>query len=156
MIQRIQTAYLLIVAGLFISLLFLPLAVIQSGDALYSFNVTGLNTITTQPVELVYPTWSLMALATIIALASFFIIFMYKKRILQIRLCVFNTIIIIGFCALFGFYLWQFGKSPELPDMKTNMKIWAAFPLISIILNYLAIRNIGADEALVRSLNRLR
>jgi len=155
MIQRIQTAYLLIVAGLFISLLFLPLAVIQSGNTSYSFNVTGLNTLT-QPSELVFPTWSLMCIAAIIILASFLIIFIYKKRILQIRLCVFNTIIIIGFCALFAFYIWQFGKSPELPDMKIYMRIWAAFPLISIILNYLAIRNIGADEALVRSLERLR
>ena len=155
MIQRIQTVYLLIVAGLFISLLFLPLAVIQSGSDLYSFDVTGLSTMT-QPAELAVPTWALMALAAIIALATFFIIFMYKKRILQIRLCVFNTIIIVGFCALFGFYLWQFGKSPALPEMKISMKIWAAFPLISIILNYLAIRSIGVDEALIRSLNRLR
>ena len=155
MIQRVQTVYLLIVAGLFISLLFLPLAVIQSGSDLYSFDVTGLNTLAPQ-AELVAPTWSLMALAAIIALATFFIIFMYKKRVLQIRLCVFNTIIIIGFCALFGFYLWQFGKSPDMPGMKISMKVWAVFPLISIILNYLAIRKIGIDEALVRSLERLR
>ena len=155
MIQRIQTAYLLIVAGLFISLLFLPLAAIQSGNTMYLFDVTGLNALT-QPSELVFPTWSLISIDAIIVLASFIILFMYKKRILQIRLCVFNTILIIGFCALSGFYLWQFGKSPELPDMKIYMKIWAAFPLISIILNYLAIRNIGADEALVRSLERLR
>ena len=29
-------------------------------------------------------------------------------------------------------------------------------PVIALILDYLAIRNIGADEALVRSLDRLR
>ena len=29
-------------------------------------------------------------------------------------------------------------------------------PLIALILTILAIRNIGADEALIRSLNRLR
>ena len=155
MIQRIQTVYLLIVASLFIALMFLPLAVIQSGNILYSFDVTGLSTLT-QPSTLVFPTWSFIALVAIIILLSFVIIFMYKKRILQIRMCVFNTILIIGFCALFGFYLWQFGKSPELPDMKISMRLWAAFPIISIILNYLAIRNIGADEALIRSMERLR
>jgi len=155
MIQRIQTVYLLIVAGLFIALMFLPLSIIQSGDALYSFDVTGLNTLT-QPSELVYPTWALMALAAVITLLSFIIIFMYKKRILQIRICAFNTFVIIGFCALFGFYLWQLGKSPELSNMKINLRIWVAFPIIAIILNYLAIRNIGADEALIRSLERLR
>ena len=155
MIQRIQTAYLLIVAGLFIALMFLPLASLTSGSDMYLFDVTGLNSLA-QPSELISPTWSLMALAAFITLLSFVIIFMYKKRIRQIRICVFNTFLIIGFCALSGFYLWQFGKMPELPDMKISMKIWAAFPIISIILNYLAIRSIGVDEALVRSLERLR
>jgi hypothetical protein len=143
------------VAGLFIALMFLPIAMLQSGDRLYSFDVSGLNTVARLP-ELVYPTWSLMAIATIIVILTFAIIFTYKKRVLQIRMCIYNALLMIGFCVLFGFYLWQFGKSPELPDMKINIRIWAAFPLIAFILNYLAIRNIGADETLVRSLERLR
>jgi hypothetical protein len=144
------------VAGLFLALMFFPIAILQSSDHLYSFDVLGLNTITQQPAELVYPTWSLMAIVSIIILLTFVIIFAYKKRLLQIRMCIFNTLLMIGFCALFGFYLWQFGKSPELPDVKINIRIWAAFPLIALILNYLAIRNIGADETLIRSLERLR
>jgi hypothetical protein len=144
-----QTVYLLIVAGLFIALMFLPMAVLHSGSDLYSFEVTGLNTVT----ALSYPTWSLSALTAIIILLAFVAIFMYKRRILQIRMCVFNALLMLGFCLLFGFYLWKFG---ELPDMKVNIRIWAAFPVVALILNYLAIRNIGADEALVRSLERLR
>ena len=155
MIQRIQTVYLLAVASMFIALLFLPLAVIRTNDSLYSFGIDGLQT-TTSITELVYPTWSLMAIAAVIILLSFIIIFTYKKRILQMRMCVYNALLIIGFCALFGFYLWQFGKSPELPDMKINFRFWAAFPVVALILNYLAIRNIGADEAMIRSLDRLR
>ncbi|MDR1121593.1 MAG: DUF4293 domain-containing protein [Dysgonamonadaceae bacterium] len=155
MIQRIQTVYLLIVAGLFIAVMFLPIAVLQSGDNLYSLEVTGLNTIK-QSSELASPTWSLMVIDIIIILMTFVIVFMYKKRLLQIRLCVFNALLMVGFYALIGFYLWQIGKSPELPDMEMNIRISAAFPLIAIILNYLAIRNIGADEALIRSLERLR
>ena len=81
---------------------------------------------------------------------------MYKKRVLQMRMCVYNALLMIGFCALFGFYIWQFSKSPELPDMKINFRFWSAFPFVSLILNYLAIRNIGADEAMVRSIERLR
>lgn len=154
MIQRIQTLYLFIVAGLFIALMFLPLAVIHSGDVFYSFDVTGLNTMTTPP-ELVFPTWSLLAIAAIIILLSFVIIFMYKKRILQMRMCVFNALLMIGFCALFGFYVWKIGSHPELPGT-VSIRPWASFPIIALILNYLAIRNIGADEALVRSLERLR
>ena len=155
MIQRIQTIYLLMVAGLFMSLFFLPLAVIRSGDKLYSFQVAGLYSTATVE-ELVFPTWSLMVIAAIIVLLSFVIIFNYKKRILQIRMCVFNTLLIAGFCVLFGFYIWKFGKSPELPELKVHLRLWAAFPIVSLILNYLAIRNIGADEAMIRSLERLR
>lgn len=155
MIQRIQTVYLLIVAGLFIALMFLPLAILQSEEQFYTFEVSGLNTVTS-PSELVYPTWSLMAVTAIIIILSFIIMFMYKKRVLQMRMCVFNGLLMIGFCALFAFYMWQFSKSTELPDMQFSLRIWAAFPIIALILNYLAIRNIGADEALVRSLERLR
>ena len=44
----------------------------------------------------------------------------------------------------------------DLGDVDITGKIALTFPFISLILNYLAIRNIGADEALVRSLDRLR
>ena len=155
MIQRIQTIYLLLVAGLFIALLFLPFAVIQSGDVLYRFQVSGLHS-TTMQTELIYPAWSLMAIAAIIVLLSFIIIFTYKKRVLQIRMCIYNALLMIGFCALAGFYIWQFSKAPELTGMKINFSFWASFPIVALVLNYLAIRNIGADETMVRSLERLR
>jgi len=155
MIQRIQTVYLLIVAVLFVTLLFLPLAIISSENMAYSFEVTGLYTLTT-PAELVFPTWSFLAIDALIALISFVIIFVYKKRILQMRLCVYNTFLMIGFCALFCFYLYQFNKSPDLSECKIFLRFWVAFPIVALIFNYLAIRNIGADEALIRSLARLR
>ena len=153
MIQRIQTVYLLIVAGLFSALLFLPLALVQSGVTLYSFDVFGLNTVIA-PITLAYPTWSLLAIAGVIIILSFVILFLYKRRVLQIRMCVYNALLIIGFCILVGFYLWRFAA--QLPEMKITFRIWAAFPIIALILDYLALRNIGADEILVRSLERLR
>ncbi|MDR3253168.1 MAG: DUF4293 domain-containing protein [Tannerella sp.] len=157
MIQRIQTVYLLIVAALFVALVFLPMASLQSGDGVYSFDVTGLNVETvddagTSSFALEYSTWALFALASIVALLSFTVIFMYKKRMLQIRLCIFNSLIIIGFCLLTAYYLWKFSGS----GLGITPDIWTSFPLIALILNYLAIRNIGADETLVRSLERLR
>ena len=155
MIQRIQTVYLLIVAGLFIALMFLPLAVVNSGGDTFSFELMGLVS-PAQPTEIAFSTWPLLCLAAIITLISVGNIFLYKKRILQMRISIYNTLIILGFCILFGFYLWQMGKSAVLQDMNFTICIWASFPIISIIFNYLAIRNIGADEALVRSLERLR
>jgi len=45
MLQRIQTVYLLIIVALTVATLFLPLAVLQQGDALFSFDASGLSTV---------------------------------------------------------------------------------------------------------------
>ncbi|RHJ87632.1 DUF4293 domain-containing protein [Parabacteroides sp. AM08-6] len=152
MLQRIQTIYLLIIVALSVAMLFLPLAVLQIGEELLSFDATGLSTMAVQP-ELVYPTWGLFALTAVIALLALLTIFLFKKRILQIRLCVFNAILMLGFYGMFVFFVWTI--KGEM-DITLSVKFALSFPLISLILDYLAIRNIGADEALVRSLNRLR
>lgn len=152
MLQRIQTVYLLLIVVLFAATLFLPLAVLQAGDLFYRFDPTGLTTMGGEP-ELIYPTWGMFALTAIIALIALCTIFLYKKRILQIRLSIFNALLMIGFYGLFFYYIMNIKA-----DLGATMSVKFAlsFPLISIILDYLAIRNIGADETLVRSLERLR
>ena len=69
MLQRIQTVYLLIIMALTIAILFLPLAVLQSGDQLFTFDATGISTMAAQP-ELIYPTWGLFALTIVISLLA--------------------------------------------------------------------------------------
>jgi hypothetical protein len=81
-------------------------------------------------------------------------IFLYKKRILQIRLCTFNSILMIAFYGLFAFFVWKIAGQSE--SFRFSVHIALSFPFIALIFSYLAIRNIGADEVAVRSLNRLR
>lgn len=135
------------------AMFFLPVAVIQSGDTFYTLDVSGLNTMT-NPSELVAPLWALMVIAAIIILVAFAAIFLFKKRILQIRLCIFNALLLIGFCGLVAYFTWKISGQADI--FHFSPRIALSFPLISLILDYLAIRNIGADEALVRSLERLR
>lgn len=144
---------MLIIVALTVAMLFLSLAVLDAGGVLYAFDATGLSTMGAQP-ELIYPTWGLFALAAVIALVALLTIFLFRKRILQIRLCVFNALLMLGFYALFGFFLWT--VKGELGADGIQVKIASCFLVINLILDYLAIRNIGADEALVRSLDRLR
>ncbi len=153
MLQRIQTVYLLIVVALMITTLFLPLAVLTAGDVVYAFDATGVNTMIGQP-ELIYPTWGLFALTAVISLIALATIFLFKKRILQIRLCVFNALLMLGFYGLFAFFVWTF--KGQMPEAVLGLKFGLALPFVCLVLDYLAIRNIGADEALVRSLDRLR
>lgn len=153
MLQRIQTVYLLLIVALTIATLFFPLAVLQAGNDLFSFDASGVSTLMGEP-ELIYPTWGLFALVTVIAIVALVTIFLFKRRILQIRLCVFNALLMIGFYGFFAYLAYNFTSS--FAEMSLQVKFGLAFPLINLILDYLAIRNIGADEALVRSLDRLR
>ena len=152
MIQRIQTIYLLVIAILAIVNLFFPLAVFQQGNELFTFDLIGISAMNGSG-EVVYPTWGLFGLMAVIALIALVTIFLFKKRILQIRLCVFNMLLMLGFYAYFAYMAWDI-KNEVGADM--SIKFALCLELVSLILNYLAIRNIGADEALVRSLERLR
>jgi hypothetical protein len=156
MLQRVQTVYLFVIAALMVAVVFFPLATLQSGDTLYSLDVFGVSTTSATP-DIVYSLWGLFVLAAIIALLSTFTIFLYKKRILQIRICIFNAIVLIGFYAYFAFSFYllkqqEWGGDP----LSLHVKIPLSFPFISLVLDYLAIRNIGADEVMIRSLERLR
>lgn len=154
MIQRVQTIYLLLIVALLSAMFFLPLAVLQSADAIYSFDVSGMHDVKIQSLpELIYPTWALFALTAVMVVVAFMTIFMYKNRVLQIRLSVFNAILMICFYALFAFFIWTI---KDTVAVTLHVKFALSFPLVSLIFDYLAIRNIGADEVLVRSLNRLR
>ena len=105
--------------------------------------------------ELIYPAWAMFILVAVIALLALITIFLYRKRMLQIRLCIFNAFLMIGFYCLFAFYVHVI-KQQIGSEISMSIKFALSFPLINIVLDYLAIRNIGADEALIRSLNRLR
>lgn len=150
MIQRIQTVYLLIIVALTVAMLFFPLAVLQIDNQFMTFDAIGISTMAAQP-ELVYPTWGLFALMVVISFIALVTIFLFKKRMLQIRLCIFNGLLMLGIYAMFAFFIWN-----QQGHVVTTLKFALAFPFVSLILDYLAIRNIGADEALVRSLDRLR
>ncbi|MDR0537472.1 MAG: DUF4293 domain-containing protein [Tannerellaceae bacterium] len=151
MLQRIQTIYLLVAALLMTVMVFLPLAVLQTGDNYGVITVMGVTDNQNQFTRM----WALFVLSTIIILLTFATIFLYKNRMLQLRICIFNGIIMLGFYGLFALTVYMLKQQFYL-DSSLSVKFGLALPLISLILDYLAIRNIGADEVLVRSLNRLR
>jgi amino acid permease len=156
MIQRIQTVYLLLVAGFFIALLFLPLAFIQSDGSAYALTLCTVKSIseTTKTVFLTYP---LAITATIIAVLSLIAVFLYKKRKVQRLVCLAVFLLILVFCLLTGYYMVTIDKIQEIgQNAVINPSIWVAFPVIACILSILAINSINADEKLIRSLDRIR
>ncbi len=87
-------------------------------------------------------TW-IDALQALSAVLSVVTIFLYKKRVLQARLC------IVGVLVVFAWYLCLavYQGEPGMID---------CLPIINAILIFLARKGILADEKLVRSLDRIR
>jgi hypothetical protein len=147
MIQRIQTVYLLISALLVASLIKLKFADLAVNNELYTFVAKGIYS----GEELLFNGLAIFILIPIIALLQFIVIFLYKKRILQIRILVFCSVLLLGLFGLFFYFTYA-----GFTGAKVAFKIPVVFPIVAVILNYLAIRAIGKDEALIRSLNRIR
>jgi len=151
MIQRIQTLYLLLVLILSgITLFSVQAGFVGNADAIhYVLNYKGIFS----GVNYVQNVWALSALCVLIPIIALITIFLYKKRILQIRLSIINSVLLAGYYGLLFIYLWQAGN---VLNADWYLNIVTAFPLINIILTFLAIRAISKDEALIKSLNRLR
>jgi uncharacterized membrane protein YcaP (DUF421 family) len=80
-------------------------------------------------------------------------VFLYKKRVLQMRIAMFVLLLSIGTIILGAFYIIMFDKKI---DVTMIWKARAIFPLISAILAWLAYRSIMKDDLKVRSYDRLR
>lgn len=154
MIQRIQTIYLLIVAILIGVLYFFPIAsfVVEQDMSMYQLSINGLipDVAGAKPLFHVLP---LIIIISIIILSSAITIGFYKRRMLQIRLCIINIVLLLGLQGLMFYFV---SVSKHQLGGSSSFSLIFIFPIISAILTYLAIRRIAKDEALVRSMDRLR
>ena len=147
MIQRIQTVYLFI-SALLVGLLFLlPFAEIAKDGAVYLFNFQGI----ILDGVLKENGFSISILIGIIMALHGVAILSYKNRIRQIRLMVFSILLLLGLFGMVFFFTYY-----SFSEAQISFKISILFPVVAIILDYLAIRAIGKDEALIRSIDRIR
>ena len=152
MIQRIQTVYLLFALILLGLIAWLPLGEVAVGDHIYQFTIKGITS--DQTHALVYNGLPLIILMSIIILLQIIVIFGFKNRIRQMRLATFNLLLMLGVLGVCWYFVHSAVKI--LGEGVYQFKLPVSFPLIGAILNYLAIRAIGKDEALVRSVDRIR
>lgn len=139
--QRIQTLYLALVAIVCV----LPIVF--------------------SPSMVVLPhAWSLWVVSGAIALISIVNIFLFKKRLLQFRVNMFSMVLCLGYYGLLAMMTWFAVQQHNTMDIAEELveplnwhPTWAAaMPLVAFILLIMATRRILADEALVRSMDRLR
>lgn len=166
MIQRIQTVYLaLVLIFSFIGLISTigEWTVADKVVATFS-NFTFSSYGAYAPFTSTSGPWCLGILLLMVMFLSGLSILLFRKRMRQLRLTIFSTILLIGYVATYALFAYYYhGNLEQLtPDAAAQLvptfhiKLMAIFPVLSIILNCLAIQGIRKDEALVRSLDRIR
>lgn len=150
MIQRIQSIYLLAVAVLMIVCMCNPLGSVIAGENEIS-KLSNLCITTAEGIK-DYAPWALFVLLLLVAGLALVTIFLFKKRMLQIRLTIFSSILLIGYYVTLVVFV-----TTMLADDASFTPSWlVCMPFAALVLNWLAIRSIGADEALVKAYDRLR
>ena len=149
MIQRIQSVYLLVVSILMVICMCNPVgSIIATTNEISEF---GNLFITLPDGTKDYAPWALFVILLVVAVLAFVTIFLFKKRMLQIRLTIFSSIVLIGYYLVMAALIFMTAEETSFTPSWT-----ICLPFVGIILNWLAIRGIGADEALVKAYDRLR
>ena len=124
----------------------------KSGDVvrLYSHGLYNI----TQNTSMHLNTLVLAVLVIATTLINLIVIFIYKRRVLQMRLCVYNILLTL---ALLGVHLYfHFMLKKNLSISSSAFTVAAIFPVVNIILIFQAFRSIRRDDLLIKSYDRLR
>ena len=176
MIQRIQTVYLALVLILSFVGLISTIGEWTVADTVvahfsnFTFGAYGAY----KELDSTNGPWCLGVLLIIVMFLSTMSIMLFRKRMRQLRLTIFSTILLVGYVAAYAVFAYYYdlkidfyaltAYQTEAEDIARatalgttfRLKFAAILPVLSIILNCLAIQGIRKDEALVRSLDRIR
>lgn len=156
MIQRLQSLFLLTVSAAAI-LFLLTNAGISSGIAAIGNTETNfsINAMESHFSETTENNSLIIAAFAISALFSLVIIFLYKNLKLQQTLTSVNFILILS--CLLSIYLTRNGVYKNFTVIRSaNLSGWLTLPISMLIFNYLALKYIKKDIALISSVDRLR
>ncbi len=149
MIQRIQSIFLLLASGSIFGQFGLPYLAASPDDPSRTLPVLADGVF--NPMDNI----GLLGLTVLSGLASLLAILLFKNRSLQSRFTV-GALLASGLLlALAGFTAYKTLESLP-PGGSAHYQAGLALPVIALVFQWLAGRNIRKDEQLVRSMDRLR
>lgn len=178
MIQRIQSIYLLLAACAMALVFMFPIATYQGETTLGTNAFAELRIIPQSHPEMLsqltegsdievdqsglISIWPLMALAGVVLAIALVDIFLFKNRMLQVRVAAVGFLLsvvyffLVFFWAVDSYYgaLCGLNLLKEPFDMSYSLATWS--PVASVVFFLLAQRAIKRDEAKVRAADRLR
>ena len=151
MIQRKQTVFLLVALVLTIVCLCFPIGSFTDDTALGV--KSDLYNLWIRPGgSYGFPVWVLFAILLLTCPIALIAIFSYRNRMVQSRFCVFNLLLILGWYVVYAVVSTHISESAG----NFSVSLTAALPAVAMILYFMARKAILADEALVRSADRIR
>jgi len=160
MLQRIQSVFLFLVVVFGVLALLLPIASFAGEMGVFKFYLYAVVDLSPDPfgsaVLSPFGRWFTLPLAIgqfVIILIAFITIFQYKRRMLQVRLNLLNTFLNV---LLIGGIFYYAHLLETASGATADYRIAAIFPLLSLVMIFLANHYIRKDEKLIRSANRLR
>lgn len=158
MIQRIQSIYLLLAVLAGAMTFFLPYAHFYANDAkVAEYAMFGVFNVQSQIVEMTgpyaFPVWIFGALSVLTPAIA---IGLFKNRQVQLRIARLASLVNLGYIVYLFFAIDAINDG--LFEGSLDILHHAGFymPVIAIVFCFLAVRGIKADEALVKSLDRIR
>ena len=163
MIQRIQTIYMAIACVLCILCLVSDLGrFVVAGTEAASFSNFSFSVVEGSPLAQMTESgpWGMSILLFIVIFLTIIAIMLFRKRMRQVRLLSLSSILLVGYLITYAFLAWVYDAKVEDAmkgaDYVFQITAGTIYPVICLILNGMAIHFIKKDEALVRSLDRLR
>lgn len=157
MIQRIQSVYFGL-AGIITLLLFFVTISFFAAKA-YTVKLNALGISPPEAIEQLSINFKSLALTITTALAGLLplvAVFLYKNRPFQIRLGRIAIVLMATIVAQNIINTEDIYKQLQALQFEKNYSIGFILPVISIILTALGIRGVRKDEALVKSMDRIR
>ena len=152
MIQRIQSVFLVASLCFLVPMFFVPVAeLVHETGVILAFHLTGFYQTEAGTTVLISRQISIMLFGILICALNLIALFMYKSRVLQLRLCIYNILLLAGLMGVIIFMLYTVENINSV-----SFSLPAVFPVVSMILHYLAFRGIRKDELMVQALSRLR
>lgn len=155
MIQRIQTVYLFLAAICCVACLSMPIGRYVDDGRLMA-NLYNLWIVQADTAEHSFGVAPLFVILLLAAAIVVYTIFMYSNRKLQMHLCSFSSLLIVGWYIVYAVIAAVWGGGMDISQMSFHPGVGGALPAVALILNFMAKRAINADERLVRAADRIR
>ncbi|MHA7131018.1 DUF4293 domain-containing protein [Algoriphagus namhaensis] len=159
MIQRIQSIFLLLVGVCMVLTLILPLWTLPAAagqEGTYTLTAFSMDRYSDQgEITETINKWYIGTLAAIVMVMAFVSVFQYKNRARQMLINMINSLLMVALVA--AVFITTNGLITELGRQESGsygVGFWVI--LVAMVMNMLANRFIRKDEALVRSVDRIR